>query len=436
MPVAIVVGIQWGDEGKGKVVDYLTERARLVVRFQGGDNAGHTVVVEGQKTALQLIPSGILRPDCRCLLASGVVLNPFSLRDEIASLKAVDVEVSPERFGIAGEVQLILPYHRAIDAAREAQRSGGKIGTTKKGIGPAYEDSVTRTGIRFCDLLDRPRLEELLARNLEFKNNYLKEVLGSDEQFDYQSLLEDLLKLAEQFRPYLANVSTEVNSAIDSDEYIMFEGAQGCLLDISHGTYPFVTSSNTVAGYACASAGFGPNKVDRVIGICKAYCTRVGGGPFPTEDHGEAGETLCKVGKEFGTVTGRPRRCGWLDVMAVKRAMRLNGVESLILTKLDVLSGFDTVKIGVSYSIDGEVIDDLPPSSSDIEKVEVVYEEVPGWKEDISGARSLEDLPQATRSFISRVEELTGCAVDGFSVGPDRAQTIISGEPVKQFAKV
>ena len=433
MPVVIVVGIQWGDEGKGKVVDYLTERAKLVVRFQGGNNAGHTVVVEGRKTALQLIPSGILRSDTRCLLASGVVLNPFSLIGELDKLKEIDIDVTPERFGIAGEVQLILPYHQAIDAAREASKGDKQIGTTKKGIGPAYEDSVSRIGIRFRDLFS-PNLKSTIERNVALKNQYLKAVLGSDEKFDAEQLFNDLQPVIERLKPYLANISVEVNDAIDKDEFIMFEGAQGSLLDINHGTYPYVTSSNTIAGYACASAAFGPKHVDSVIGICKAYCTRVGGGPFPTEDDTNHGQILRDNGCEYGTVTNRPRRCGWFDAVAVKKAIRINGVESLILTKMDVLSGFDTIKIGTTYTLDGEALDDLPPSAEDVERVEVQYEEVEGWSDDITGVRKLEDLPEQARNFIKRIEALVDCSIGGFSVGPDRAQTVINSEEVSRFA--
>jgi len=433
MPVSIVVGIQWGDEGKGKVVDYLTERAELVVRFQGGNNAGHTVVIEGRKTALQLIPSGILREGTRCLLASGVVLNPFSIITELEKLKEIDIAVTPERLGIAGEVQLILPYHQAIDAAREQAVNRQEIGTTKKGIGPAYEDSVSRIGIRFIDLLNEKVLKEKIERNVELKNHYLKSILGVEEQFDAAKLFEDIKPVAERLKPYLANVSVEVNKAIDKKDYVMFEGAQGCLLDISHGTYPYVTSSNTVAGYACASAGFGPKNVNIILGICKAYCTRVGGGPFPTEDAGEAGQILRDAGGEYGTVTNRPRRCGWFDSMAVKKAIRLNGVDTLILTKLDVLSGFEKIRIGTTYRLGDKVLEDLPVSADDIEKVEVEYEELPGWKEDVTGVRELEALPVEARNFISRIEELVGCKVGGFSVGPDREQTVISSKEVRNF---
>ncbi len=434
MPVVIVVGVQWGDEGKGKVVDYLTERANLVVRFQGGNNAGHTVIAEGQKTALKLIPSGILRKNTRCLLASGVVIEPHALLAEMETLKEVGIEVTPERLGIAGEVQVIMPYHKAIDAEREQSRKGGKIGTTGKGIGPSYEDAVSRAGIRFNDLFNKERLEDLVERNVKAKNDYLASVLNSDIQFKTSQTLEELLSIAEKLKPFEANVSAEVQTAIDEDSYVVFEGAQGCLLDINHGTYPFVTSSNTVAGFACVSAGFGPRHVDSVLGICKAYCTRVGSGPFPTEDSGKDGDTLREIGHEYGTVTSRPRRCGWFDAMAVKRAVRLNGIDSLILTKLDVLTGFEKIKIGLEYRLDGKVIEDLPVAASDIERVEVTYEELPGWTEDITEVRDFSDLPDAAKHLIQRVKELVKCDVGGFSVGPDREQTIITCDNVRRFA--
>lgn len=433
MPVAIVVGVQWGDEGKGKIVDYLTERARLVVRFQGGNNAGHTVVVEGKKTALQLIPSGILRDDTRCLLASGVVVNPWSLLEEIRLLEEVGISVTPERFGIAPEVQLILPYHQALDAERESSAKKECIGTTKKGIGPAYEDSVSRFGIRLGDLFDSQRLKLLLERNIDIKNAHLQAVLKSDARFDATELLEQLEQIANRLEPYVANVSAEVDGAIRSDDFVMFEGAQGCLLDINHGTYPFVTSSNTTAGYACASAGFSPKAVDLVLGICKAYCTRVGSGPFPTEDSTPAGDRLRDAGGEYGTVTGRPRRCGWFDSMAVRKAIRLNGIESLILTKLDVLTGFNQIKVATGYSLDGKPLEDLPALAADIDRVQVTYEDVPGWSEDLTAVRRLEDLPQSAQSFLKKIESLVDCEVGGFSVGPDRSQTIIMSERLREF---
>jgi adenylosuccinate synthase len=434
MPVVIAVGVQWGDEGKGKVVDYLTEKANLVVRFQGGNNAGHTLVVSGQKTALQLIPSGILRKDTRCLLASGVVLNPFALLEEIDGLAKVGIEVTPERLGIAGEVQLILPYHQAIDIGREVKRQGGKIGTTGRGIGPAYEDAVSRYGIRLIDLFNSKQLKELIDRNVTIKNQYLESVLQSAERFHSDEIYTSLQKLANRIKPYLTNVSIEVESAVKAKQYIVFEGAQGCLLDINQGTYPYVTSSNTLSGYACVSAGFSPRDVDYIVGICKAYCTRVGSGPFPTEDFGEEGEKLRARGKEFGTVTGRPRRCGWFDVLAVRQALRLNGINSLVLTKLDVLSGYSKLKIGISYLLDGRSIDSLPASASDIDRVEVQYEEVDGWAEDISHVRSYDELPQAAKNFISRIEELTNCSVGGFSIGPEREQTIIRDSFLREYS--
>ena len=437
MPCVIAVGVQWGDEGKGKIVDYLTERADLVVRFQGGSNAGHTIIVEGQKAALKLIPSGILRPSSRCLLASGVVLDPWELKQEIARLAEIGIEVNPARFGIAPEVALVLPYHKAVDAQREVNRGktvSGTIGTTGRGIGPAYEDSVSRSAIRLGDLFDEENLETLVKRNVAEKNAYLKEVLKSDTQFCPDETLGELKEIAVMLKPHLTNVSREIEDAVSKKQYVMFEGAQGCLLDINHGTYPFVTSSNTVSSYACVSAGLSPRKINLVLGICKAYSTRVGSGPFPTEDHGVDGERLREVGKEFGTVTGRPRRCGWFDNVAVRRAVRLNGIDELILTKLDVLSGFDTVKLATGYDLNGETIDDLPVLASDLEKVTASYEEMPGWTEDITNVRSFEELPVAAQNVMKRIEELSGCKVGGFSVGPERSQTIIMSEEVRGFA--
>ena len=425
MPVVIIVGVQWGDEGKGKVVDYLTEDARLVVRFQGGNNAGHTVVVDGQKFALRLIPSGMLRPNTRCLLAGGVVVDPHALINEIDTLEGLGVSVSPERLGVAGEVNLVLPYHRAIDQERERLLGENKIGTTGRGIGPCYEDAVSRFGIRLGDLFDAKLLEQKLHRNVEHKNLYLRGVLGSDEQFSTSMLLKDLLDVAERLRPYVANVSAEVNRAIDNKDYVVFEGAQASLLDVLHGTYPFVTSSHTLAGFACVSAGFGPKAVDHVVGICKAYCTRVGAGPFPTEDSGAAGGRMRERGHEFGTVTGRPRRCGWFDAVSARRSVRVNGMTSIFVTKLDVLTGFETLKLGHEYKLHGQVLEDIPVSSDAMGQVEVAYEELPGWKEDLSAVRSFEELPLSAQTFLKRVETLSGVPLAGFSVGPDREQTIV-----------
>ena len=425
MSSIVIIGAQWGDEGKGKVVDFLTEKAHFVVRFQGGNNAGHTVYVDGQKTALKLIPSGILRPDARCLLASGVVLEPYALFDEIESLTKVGVSVTPERLGIADEVTLILPYHKAIDQAREERLAEKKIGTTGKGIGPSYEDAVSRRAIRLSDLDNKARLQELVTRNVEEKNLYLKHVLESSIQFDASQVYDELCSIAPKLLAHKANVSLELHEARKRKETIIFEGAQGCLLDINHGTYPYVTSSNTLAGFAPVSAGIGLNSVDSVVGICKAYVTRVGSGPFPTEDDGADGAQLREVGKEFGTVTGRPRRCGWLDMVAFKRAARLNGVDSIVVTKLDVLSGFATLKIATSYTLDGQEVKDIPSSAEIVERLVPQYEEYPGWEEDITEVRHFSDLPKNAQSYLLRIEEVSGCKLVGFSVGPDRKQTVM-----------
>jgi adenylosuccinate synthase len=435
MPLVIVVGVQWGDEGKGKVVDFLAEKAKLVVRYQGGNNAGHTVIVDGKKTALRLVPSGILRPGTRCLLGSGVVVDPDVLRSELDELRTSGIEVTPQRLGIAGEVALILPYHKAIDAERERGLGDGKIGTTGKGVGPAYEDAVSRYAIRVADLFDNERLRTLVQRNVEHKNKYLRAVLGSTTQFDAEQMFADLQVVASEIGPYVSNVSDELARAAERGDYVMFEGAQGTLLDISHGTYPFVTSSHTVAGFACVGGGIGPRQIDLILGICKAYCTRVGSGPFPSEDTGSAGESLREIGKEFGTVTGRPRRCGWLDTVALRRTVRLNGVDSLIITKLDVLSGLERVKLVVSYRLDGQEIDDLPVSPLDCERVEPVYEELPGWKEDITSVRCFEDLPRTAQEYLRRVETLVGRGIGGISVGPDREQTVILDERISSLAQ-
>jgi adenylosuccinate synthase len=437
MPVAIVVGAQWGDEGKGKVVDYLTEHAQLVVRFQGGNNAGHTVIVDGKKTALSIIPSGILHPETRCLLASGVVLDPEILLKELGTLKENGITVTPERLGISGEIPLILPYHPAIDQEREKQREESKtqIGTTGKGIGPAYEDSVSRNAIRVADLAEPERLKILVERNVLAKNKYLHGVLDSSLSFKAEEIFERLIYFASHIVPYITNVSAELARAHMDDKFVLFEGAQGSLLDIHHGTYPYVTSSSTVAGYACVSAGFSPQHVDSIIGIFKAYTTRVGEGPFPTEDTSTEGDTMRSVGKEFGTVTGRPRRCGWFDVVAAKKAIRINGIDSLFFVKLDVLSGFKKVKIGTHYLLHGNPIDDLPLSHADCSDVEVFYEEMEGWDDDITSINRYEDLPLQTRLFMERISELVGVEISGFSVGPDRNQTFITSEKLRSFSR-
>lgn len=424
MPLLVVVGAQWGDEGKGKVVDYLTEDADLVVRFQGGNNAGHTVIVGEKKTALKLIPSGILRENTRCLLASGVVLDPWGFKDEVEMLQRAGVTVTPQRLGLAPEIVLVLPYHRAIDALREENRGGKKIGTTGKGIGPAYEDGASRAAIRVADLFAPDQLRFLVERNVKHRNAYLS-AFGSEVVFEADTLFNELIAIADFIKPLVSNVSLEVDTALEEKRNVVFEGAQGSLLDIGHGTYPFVTSSHTLAGFASVSAGIGPQRVDSVLGIAKAYCTRVGSGPFPTEDETKDGDVLREVGMEFGTVTGRPRRCGWLDSVALRRTVRLNGIDSLMVTKLDVLSGFDKIKIATAYKLDGQEIKDMPPLTSELERVEVVYETFDGWKDDITSVRSFDDLPATCQAYLRKMEEITKCKLAGFSVGPERDQTIM-----------
>ncbi|MCC6933581.1 MAG: adenylosuccinate synthase [Deltaproteobacteria bacterium] len=432
MSVGVIVGIQWGDEGKGKVVDYLTQNAQYVVRFQGGNNAGHTVVVDGKKFALRLIPSGILRENVCCLLASSVVVNPWAFLSEIADIEKTGIEIKPNRLKLAPEVQLILPYHQAIDEARENQRGAKKIGTTRKGIGPAYEDSVGRHGIRVCDLFDQAKLRALVERNIKHAKEYCSKVLETNFDINAQEQIEQLLQIAQKLRPFVCDVSRELTAAIAAKKTIVFEGAQGTLLDVAHGTYPFVTSSHTIAPEACVSAGIGTKSIDYVLGISKAYCTRVGGGPFPTEEMGKTGDQIRTTGNEFGTVTGRPRRCGWIDLPLLRRAIRLNGVDSILLTKLDVLTGIDILKVATHYEYQGRTMVE-PDWDTDLEKVQVVYEEFLGWKEDISKATSLFDLPVNAQTYLQKIEQYMGCSLSGFSIGPERSQTIVYSNHVREI---
>jgi adenylosuccinate synthase len=435
MSSIVIVGAQWGDEGKGKIVDVLTERADWVVRFQGGNNAGHTIVVEGVKTALSLLPSGILRPHVKCLLGAGVVLNPTVLLSEIDRVRAAGAEISPKRLVIDRDAHLVLDYHIMVDKARELMRGSSKIGTTGRGIGPAYEDRSQRSGIRCADLVTPARMRERVRAHVEEKNRLLKYVLDSKVHLDFDELWARLEQEAAILAPFVGNGSRRIFDALRNGERVIFEGAQGVLLDQVHGTYPFVTSSSTIAGSATIGVGIGPKMIDSVLGIAKAYCTRVGEGPFPTEMLGELGDEVRKKGHEFGTVTGRPRRCGWFDVVAMKRAIRTSGIDSVILTKLDVLSGLPTLKLCTSYRRGGEVVDDLPPSSEDYEGLEAEYLEVPGWVEDISGARTWEALPTTARTFVETLSGLLECPVSFVSVGPGREATIAVAPPtvVKEF---
>jgi len=425
----VVVGTQWGDEGKGKIVDWLTDHAQGVVRFQGGHNAGHTLVIKGQKTALQLIPSGIMRPGVACYIGNGVVLSVPDLLREIDRLESLGVEVM-SRLKVSEACPVILPYHVAIDLAREVARGDAKIGTTGKGIGPAYEDKVARRAIRVADLLNEKRFAEKLRENLDYHNHVLLNFLNASA-VDYQKTLDEALATAPRLRPLVADVSSALYDAFHAGASLLFEGAQGSMLDVDHGTYPYVTSSNCVAGNAAAGTGVGPNMLHYVLGITKAYTTRVGSGPFPSElptDQG-VGKHLSTVGMEFGTVTGRPRRCGWFDAALLKRSVRINGVSGICLTKLDVLDGIETIKLCTGYILDGREIDIFPVGAEDAARCEPIYEEMPGWTESSLGKQSLDALPANARAYVKRVEELIGVPIDMVSTGPDREETLVLRHP-------
>ncbi|AYA41347.1 adenylosuccinate synthase [Xenorhabdus nematophila] len=424
----VVLGTQWGDEGKGKIVDLLTERAKYVVRYQGGHNAGHTLVINGEKTVLHLIPSGILRENVISIIANGVVLAPDALMKEMRELESRGVPVH-ERLLISEACPLILPYHVALDNAREKARGAKAIGTTGRGIGPAYEDKVARRGLRVGDLFDKETFAAKLKEIIEYHNfqlvNYYKE-----PAVDYQQTLDDILAVADILTGMVVDVSDLLYKATQKGELVMFEGAQGTLLDIDHGTYPYVTSSNTTAGGVATGSGLGPRYVDYVLGIVKAYSTRVGAGPFPTELFDETGEYLREKGQEFGATTGRSRRTGWLDIVAIRRAIQINSLSGFCMTKLDVLDGLKEVKICVGYrQADGSVIDTTPLAAENWEGIEAVYETLPGWDESTFGAKEHSQLPQAALDYIKRVEELTGVPVDIISTGPDRAETMILRDP-------
>ena len=425
----VVIGTQWGDEGKGKVVDLLTDRVSAVVRFQGGHNAGHTLVIDGKKTVLHLIPSGILREDVKCLVGNGVVVSLPALAKEINMLEENDVPVR-QRLLISDSCPVILPSHIALDQAREKARGSKAIGTTGRGIGPAYEDKVSRRGIRISDLYNREFLESRLEELLKFHNFQLTEYF-KEEPVSYEETLEELLKYAEDFKDLVADVSTLVYEVNQKEEHIMFEGAQGALLDIDHGTFPFVTSSNTTAGAATVGSGVGPGMLHYVLGITKAYTTRVGAGPFPTELFDETGARLAKVGNEFGSTTGRPRRCGWFDAISLKRSAQINGVSGYCITKLDVLDGLDVVKICVAYKCKetGKEFNISPNGASLLESCEPVYVEIPGWTESTVGIDNYDDLPENAKAYLKKIEEITGIPVDIISTGPDRRDTIVLRDP-------
>lgn len=423
----VILGSQWGDEGKGKIVDMLMDQAAVGVRFQGGHNAGHTLMIDGQKTVLRLIPSGILHAHAQCLIGNGVVLSPTALLQEIDELENRGVPAF-QRLRISDACVLILPYHVALDKAREAAKGSAAIGTTGRGIGPAYEDKVARRAIRFGDLFDEKRLAAKLTEVLKYHNFVLKNYHGGEE-IEFAPLLADLLAMAKRLEPMRADVGALLAAYREQGKNIMFEGAQGTLLDVDHGTYPYVTSSNTVAGAACVGSGFGVMYINYILGITKAYTTRVGSGPFPTELNDEIGQYIAKKGNEFGSVTGRPRRCGWLDMAALRRSIQLNSFTGLCVTKLDVLDGLDTVKICTSYRLDGEIVK-LPPIDTErFAQCEPIYEEMPGWKESTAGIRSFAELPVNAQKYLLYVEELAGVPIDIISTGSDRKDTIILRNP-------
>jgi len=425
----VVIGTQWGDEGKGKIVDWLAESVQGVVRFQGGHNAGHTLWINGKKTILRLIPSGIMHPGVTCFIGNGVVLSPEALLSEIAELEAAGLDVR-SRLQISEICPLILPYHVAVDKAREARKGDSKIGTTGRGIGPAYEDKVARRAIRVQDLFNPSLFDEKLEEVLDYHNFVLTQYLGA-QAVPASQVRDQAMALAPAIAPMVADVSSNLYALQQAGKSLLFEGAQGALLDVDHGTYPFVTSSNCVAGAASAGAGVGPQSLQYVLGITKAYTTRVGSGPFPTELVDEIGTRLATIGKEFGSVTGRPRRCGWFDGAALKRSVRLNGISGLCITKLDVLDGLETIQLGVGYRVNGEFRDVLPYGAHAVAQAQPVLEELPGWSESTVGITEYAKLPANARRYLERVAEVCGVPIDLVSTGPDRNETIVLRHPLK-----
>ncbi|MCH1940857.1 adenylosuccinate synthase [Holdemania massiliensis] len=418
----VVVGSQWGDEGKGKIVDVLGEQMDMVVRFQGGNNAGHTVVVEGEKTVLHLLPSGVLHQDALCIIGPGVVVDPFVLLKEIDELESRGVNT--EHVKISGRAHLIMPYHVKLDELQETRLAGNKIGTTKRGIGPCYADKYTRIGLRACDLVDFDNFKSKLATTLSIKNEQIVKLYG-EQPFDYEALAEQFKEIRERLLPRIIDAVTTVNDALDQNQNVLFEGAQANMLDINYGTYPYVTSSSPTAAGVCEGAGVSPFKLDHVIGVVKAYSTRVGEGPFITELLDETGEELRKAGNEYGATTGRPRRCGWLDLCVVKQAARINGLTDLVVTKIDVLSQFKTLPVCIGYELNDKVTTSIPASLEEYAKAKPVYRMMEGWEEDITGIRKFEELPENCRKYLALIEEITGTRISLVSVGPDRENNII-----------
>ena len=422
MKTVAIVGSQWGDEGKGKVIDYLATQADVVVRGQGGNNAGHTLVVDGKKYALHLIPSGVLNPETINVIGNGIVFDPKGFLDELAKLNADNIDT--KNIKISDRAHVIFPYHKELDALAEEARGDNKIGTTKKGIGPCYMDKTERSGIRICDLMDKEVFAKKLKAQIDAKNKIVKNIYGAEE-FDFEAIYNEYVEYAEKIRPYVDDTSVIVYDAIKAGKKVLFEGAQGTLLDLDLGTYPFVTSSHPTSGGFSIGAGVGPNMIKDVVGIVKAYTTRVGEGPFVTELNDETGDKIRTQGREFGTTTGRARRCGWFDAVIVRYAARVNGLTSISLMLLDVLSGFDTVKICTSYKMGDKILKEFPASLEDLAKCEPIYEELEGWTEDLTSIEKFEDLPENAKKYVAKIEELVGVSVDMVSVGPNRAQTIV-----------
>ncbi|MBE3569849.1 MAG: adenylosuccinate synthase [Bacillales bacterium] len=420
MSSVVVVGTQWGDEGKGKITDFLSEHAEVVARYQGGNNAGHTVRFNGVTYKLHLIPSGIFYKDKICVIGNGVVIDPKALVEELNYLR--DHGVSTENLRISDRAHVILPYHLKLDEVEEERKGANKIGTTKKGIGPAYMDKAARVGIRIADLLDREIFEEKLAHNLKEKNRLLERFYET-EGFKLEDILDEYYEYGQQIKKYVCDASVVLNDAIDEGRRVLFEGAQGVMLDIDQGTYPFVTSSNPVAGGVTIGSGVGPTKINHVVGVCKAYTSRVGDGPFPTELHDEIGDHIREVGREYGTTTGRPRRVGWFDSVVVRHARRVSGITDLSLNSIDVLTGLKTVKICTAYRYKDQILSHYPANLRVLSECEPVYEELPGWTADITGCKTLDELPENARHYVERISQLTGIPLSLFSVGPDRSQT-------------
>ena len=423
MKTVAVVGSQWGDEGKGKVIDYLATQADVVIRGQGGNNAGHTLVVDGKKFALRLIPSGVLNPNTINVIGNGIVFDPQGFLEEIEMLKKDNIDTS--NIKISDRAHIVFPYHKELDALAEEARGANKIGTTKKGIGPCYMDKTERSGIRICDLMDKDVFAKKLKLQVDAKNKLVQGVYGKEAMFDFETIYNEYLGYAEKIRNHVADTSVIVYDAIKAGKKVLFEGAQGTLLDLDLGTYPFVTSSHPISGGFAIGAGVGPNMIKDVVGIVKAYTTRVGEGPFVTELDNEVGEEIRVKGREFGTVTGRARRCGWFDAVIVRYAARVNGLTSISLMLLDVLTGFDKIQVCTAYKMGDKIIKDFPASLEDLAKCEPVYEELEGWTEDITSVERFEDLPENAKKYVAKIEELVGVSVDMVSVGPNRAQTIV-----------